>query len=162
MLQCGQSCSTGARVGENTDSSFAGGSSDRMQPPPRLQTHTPRRSHLENCKLAQAQLRHRSDNGEEAQDTDAIRASKSSSGSSSSAETSLSHSADNNAQGWDNRKCQLIRDREGGGDVLGRWSDRSLLTHSLGKTTSFQFNKNTHGFRRSRGLSLGNVWSKEM
>lgn len=30
----------------------------------------------------------------------------------SSAETPLSHSADNNAQGWDNRKCQLIRQRE--------------------------------------------------
>lgn len=29
----------------------------------------------------------------------------------SSAETPLSHSADNNAQGWDNRKCQLIRQR---------------------------------------------------
>lgn len=30
----------------------------------------------------------------------------------SSAETLLSHRADNNAQGWDNRKCQLIRERE--------------------------------------------------
>lgn len=30
----------------------------------------------------------------------------------SSAETLLSHRADNNTQGWDNRKCQLIRERE--------------------------------------------------
>lgn len=28
----------------------------------------------------------------------------------SSAETLLYHRADNNAQGWDNRKCQLIRE----------------------------------------------------
>lgn len=50
--------------------------------------------------------------GERKPDTGNNQTKWNSSCSVSSAETPLSHSADNNAQGWDNRKCQLIRQRE--------------------------------------------------
>lgn len=83
------------------------------------------RAHFENCKLAQTQLRRRRDNGKEARYR-GNQTERNSSGSVSSTGTPLSPSADNNAQGWDNRKCQLIRDRE-----REREMERSLFTYTL-------------------------------